>query len=568
VRRLAPLFLLLPLACGAAPEGEATEGSEDAVSFLGVRAQVDRSMPDVDSIGYDVDLRVTDATPGREAFEATALGTFVATRDLDALSLDLDGNDVAEVRVGATQRSLRAATFTRKGASLEIALGTPRKAGRSFVVQVRYAGRFRQADGANPNDFASFGGLMVRQRNAEGRRIFGSLDWPSKARRWLPLRDHPRDGAMFALRATFPKELTVVANGSLAGVTANSDGTKTWRYEAAYAMPTYDFHVSAYDGWKTWKDQAASGVDAVALTYGKDAAQAPAVYGDLVDALDFYERTWGSYRFGKSATFLEEPIFGGGMEHASVVSMDETLFSGTGGRHTAFHELAHHWSGNLVRIGDWNDFWLSEGTTEYLTARFEAAHDGVEAGRAVLRDYRDRALQHERYEPHALRPAGKDEDVLAIFDPISYQKGAMVWRMLERRLGTKELDAFLRGWFARHAFGAVTTDDLERELGEQTGTDLHVFFEEFVRDYGRPELTVTMTTSGSNVTITVAQTQRIGGPVRGFHFPLDVDLVKGTQRHRVTVDVSSVTTTKTVAAPFAPERMDVDPDVYLYALVR
>ena len=81
------------------------------------------------------------------------------------------------------------------------------------------------------------------------------------------------------------------------------------------------------------------------------------------------------------------------MEHASVVSMDETLFvDPVEARKTAFHELAHHWSGNLVRIRTWNDFWLSEGFTEYLTARFLSANDGPEAKKTVFRGYLTEAL--------------------------------------------------------------------------------------------------------------------------------------------------------------------------------
>ena len=341
-------FALATLSClagcfaqaGAAPPPDAA--SEDELRFrLGV---VDKSLPDVDSMGYEIDLRVNDV-PGRETFAADVKGSYVATRDLAELSLDFEGNEIDDVLIGG-----RTATYRREGAKLIIKLPQPVASGHAFTSRVRYRGTVVQADGANPNDFAAFGGLNVRQHNAEQKRIYSSLSWPSKARRWLPLRDHPSDGAMLAMNLTFPKSFTVLSNGKQVARSENTDGTSTWRYEALTPMPAYDFHVVAYEGWKVDDTRSASGIPITTYTYANAERSQPAVYGDLAKALDFYESKFGKYRWG-SVSFIEEPIFGGGMEHASVVSMDETLFPApTEARKTAFHELAPHWSGNLVRI--------------------------------------------------------------------------------------------------------------------------------------------------------------------------------------------------------------------------
>ena len=352
---------------------------EDELRFR--TTAVDRSLPDVDATGYEIDLKIDDA-PRREAFAADVKGSYVATRDLDSLTLDFEGNTIDEVLVGG-----RAATYERNGAKLTIKLPQSIANGRSFTTRIRYHGLVAQADGANPNDFSAFGSLNVKQRNAEGKRIFSTLNWPSKARRWLPLRDHPADGAMFAINATLPKTFTVLANGKQVSKVPNADGTVTWRYEALTAMPSYDVHVSAYEGWTVDESRSAGGVPLATYSYAGTHRVQPAVYGDLGKSMDFYEAKFGKYRWG-TASFIEEPIFGGGMEHASVVSMDETLFADPAvARSTAFHELAHHWSGNLVRIRTWNDFWLSEGFTEYLTARFLSANDGPDAKKKVYREY-------------------------------------------------------------------------------------------------------------------------------------------------------------------------------------
>jgi aminopeptidase N len=555
------LGLLCALSACVAPQGASPPdaASEDELRFR--VGDVDTSLPDVDAIGYEVDLVVSDV-PGRETYAADVKGSYVATRALTELSLDFEDNTIDAVSVGG-----RVAAYRREGSKLVIVLPAPVASGRSFTSRVRYHGKVAQADGANPNDFAAFGGLDVRQRNAEGKRIYSSLNWPSKARRWLPLRDHPSDGAMIAMNLTFPKTFTVLSNGKQVARTDNEGDTTTWRYEALTPMPTYDFHVSAYEDWKLDESRAASGVPIATYTYRGAQGSQRTIYGDLPQALDFYESAFGAYRWG-TASFIEEPIFGGGMEHASVVSMDETLFRNpTEARTTAFHELAHHWSGNLVRIRTWNDFWLSEGFTEYLTARLLAARDGPQAGAKVHRDYLARALAADGQRPHALCPRGDEVDVLTIFDAISYQKGALVLRALERVVGEETLLAFLKTWFERHAFGAVTSADLEKELEAKTGKDLSRFFEGFVFGAYHPEVRVTFKTVGDETELEVAQLQALG-PAAGFVFPLDVDLLDDAGRaERVTVDVTGKVTTKRVPSARPTRAIVVDVDEKLLGTV-
>lgn len=559
MRRFVLLLMVASAGCFAGEDdaqGDVTGGEEDELRFRS--NVVDTSLPDVDALGYEVKLKVDDANKGHETFTAEVKGTYVATKALDELSLDFEGNQVDDVRVGT-----RIAEHRRDGNRLIVKLPARMSDRQTFTTRIKVHGDVRQADGANPNDFSAFGGLMVKQRNTEGKRIFTTLSWPSKARRWLPLRDHPRDGAMVTFDVTFPKNYLVLANGKKAGETSNADGTKTWRYEADTAMPTYDFHISAYDGWKV--DEHRSQTQTIkTYTYANAASKVPAIYGDVNKAMDFYEKTYGKYRW-TSASYIEEPIFGGGMEHAGVISMDETLFPDpAGARDTAFHELAHHWSGNLVRIRRWNDFWLSEGFTEYLTERALFATYGADERKRVLGEYRDTTFSEDRSNPHALAPRGNEIDVLTIFDGISYQKGALTLRMLERIVGTEKMDAFLKGWFDRHAFGSVATEDLEKELSDASGKDLKAFFASFVYSGYHPELKVTF--DATNVKVEQVQTK---GIATGFVFPLDIDLVDSAgAKHRVVVDLTGKSTTKAHGLGAAPASVVVDPEQYAIAVVK
>src|SRR5262249_11923140 len=142
---------------------------------------------------------------------------------------------------------------------------------QSFTTKVVYTGKFFQADGKDRDDFAGFGGLVVSHKSRAKGTIYNSLNWPSKARRWLPLRDHPADGAMVTMRATFPERLTVHSNGHLVSKGDPKGGARTWHYEALTPMPPYDIFVAAFDGWDDVAHAAKKApVEVHAITYAHD----------------------------------------------------------------------------------------------------------------------------------------------------------------------------------------------------------------------------------------------------------------------------------------------------------
>ncbi|MBI5517990.1 MAG: M1 family metallopeptidase [Deltaproteobacteria bacterium] len=551
---------------GATGDGAPTDSppSSTARMFRGQPLGMpDRTLQDVDAVGYDLDLALDDASPGMETYRATLLGVFIATRALTELSLDLEGNELDGVTVDGVE-----ARATRAGDRLTVALPSPVSDGQGFVVTTRYHGSFRQSRGSS-SGFNTNGGLLALQQTASRTRMFMSLDWPTRARRWLPVRDHPRDGAMVAVRATFPEGYTVVANGRLVSNTPVPGGLRAWQYEALTPMPVYDLHLAAFEGWRdTALPPAANGVAIHHLAYAASAANSARIYADAPAMMDFYTAQFGPYRWG-TMSYLQEPAIGGGMEHATVVSMDESLYANVPvAREVAIHELAHHWNGNLVRIGTWNDLWLSEGFCDYFTARFIEDHDGAEAGRRGWEKLLRLGLQAEHTPASAavlpLRAADPERGPLEVFTSIVYKKGAWAVRMLELTLGREALTRFLRGWFDRHAFGHVTTAMLQQELQRETGRDLTAFFDQWVYAPFHPALTVDMTPEDSGAMVTVQQAQP-RGPGGGFQVAVPVAFTNGSATQRVTVNLRGMRTTERVSLPFRPTGFTVDPDLTLYA---
>ena len=101
-------------------------------------------------------------------------------------------------------------------------------------------------------------------------------------------------------------------------------------------------------------------------------------FAETETTLALCEKLFGPYRWGRYDLLVLPPSFPfGGMENPRLTFVTPTVI--TGDRRLVSliaHELAHSWSGNLVTNATWEDFWLNEGFTEYLTYRLIEAQYG------------------------------------------------------------------------------------------------------------------------------------------------------------------------------------------------
>ncbi|HRH00856.1 MAG TPA: M1 family aminopeptidase [Polyangiaceae bacterium] len=476
--------LALVACSGEAPEVEepAEVAEEELISFHGVSASdVDRSLPEVDTIGYDVTLAYrgeeTRSVSGRSlrtpVFSATVTAAYVATAPITSLVVDFTQPHLGRVSSGSRTLAFEAVDRDH----VRVSLGKTVRAGTGFRLTFAYDVLSREIDDRERED----GGLVVTPTSMY------SASWPRKGRWWLPLRDSPRDGAMFTAKLTFPEQYTVVSNGAERSVSTDA-GMKTWRFELLTPTPTYGFFVGASTDWVRADATSAGGVPMPSWVTRAHASRRDDVLGGTPKALDFLVSTYGAFPFAQ-AGFVEVPTTwgGGGMEHPTVVAIDPSDFAGSAAeaRHTAIHELCHHYSGNGVRIANWADFWLSEGFTEYLTHRsLEAVYGKTVSDarwRTTISEARATAAQHP------LRPRNDALDVREIFDGVVYVKGAWVLRTLEEAVGREAFDAFLKGWFTRHKYKAVTTDMLQKELEAELHRSFDALFTSAVYGTGLPE---------------------------------------------------------------------------------
>ena len=102
------------------------------------------------------------------------------------------------------------------------------------------------------------------------------------------------------------------------------------------------------------------------------------------------------------------------------------------------HELAHQWFGNLVTMDWWTHLWLNEGFASFMehlvTNHIYPEYDIM--SRFLVYTHLSALELDGRHNSHPIEiTVGHPSEVEAIFDNISYQKGASIIRMLHHYIG-------------------------------------------------------------------------------------------------------------------------------------
>ncbi len=285
------------------------------------------------------------------------------------------------------------------------------------------------------------------------------------ARTWIPLQDSPGIRFTYKAKITCPQGLMALMSAENDTV-LHPDGV--YAFNMPQAIPSYlmalavgDLRFHAYDN--------RSGVFAEPATLDKAAYE----FADLPKMISTAESLYGPYAWGRYDVLVLPPSFPfGGMENPRLTFATPTIIAGDRSLVALVaHELAHSWSGNLVTNATWNDFWLNEGFTVYFESRIMEALYG--------KDYEDMATVLAEGELRkTVAELGEDNPDTRLYlnlegrDPddgmsdIAYEKGRFFLLNIERAVGRERWDAFLKQYFAEHAFQSITTEQFLKYLEE------------------------------------------------------------------------------------------------------
>ncbi|MEP5765038.1 MAG: M1 family metallopeptidase [Halieaceae bacterium] len=276
------------------------------------------------------------------------------------------------------------------------------------------------------------------------------------ARSFIPLQDSPQVRVTFNATIFTPPALRAVMS---AGNDPQAPRNGVYQFNMPQPIPSYLIALAVGDlDFKAMGER--TGVYAEAAVLQAAAAE----FEDTEAMLEQVEVMYGAYRWDRYDLLILPPSFPwGGMENPRLSFITPTVIAGDKSLVGLIaHELAHSWSGNTVTNATWQDTWLNEGFTTYLTYRILEAVYGRERAdmerllgyQSLLGDLADLPLPDQRLVPDLI---GRDPD--AGFTEIPYEKGALLVTELEQAVGREAFDAFLRQYFDQFAFRSLRTEE-------------------------------------------------------------------------------------------------------------
>ncbi len=523
-----------------------------AVARVAAAQEMHPYRPGIDVLDYAITVSLPDTGT---SIRGDATLTVRRTAALDTLVLDL--RDLRVSRVTVDDRTRR---FRRTDSTLHVPLPTGDSG--TFRVRVQYAGRVTD-------------GLIVQRDSLRRWTYFGD-NWPNRARFWIPSVDHPSDKATVTWTVRTPRGRTVVANGRLLETTTTGRGRAARvvsRWREAKPIATYLMVIAAAPLVRYDLGETACGlaepqrcVRQSVYVFPERRRTLPGNFARAGDMVRYFASRVGPFPYEKLAHVQSSSRFGG-MENATAIFYADMAFRRGVGEGLIAHETAHQWFGNSVTEREWPHLWLSEGFATYFAALWTQRAHGDSAFKAEMSRARDRILEDTVSVPRRPVIDTIETNLPDLLNRNSYEKGGWVLHMLRSELGDSAFFDGLRAYYSAHKHANAVTDDLQAALEAASGRSLKVFFDQWLRRAGYPELDIAwaVDSASRSIAITITQADRFGP----FEFPLRMALTdsSGTSR-RVEFSVPAVGESK-LQLPISGDvsKVVVDPDVQLLARI-
>jgi len=319
-----------------------------------------------------------------------------------------------------------------------------------------------------------------REQTGAPRVLAATQFEATDARRAFPCWDEPAFKAVFSLTLVIDPGLTAVSNTRIVSERVEG-GKKILRFADTIRMSTYLVAFIVGDLEATDAIQVGRTPLRVWCVPGKRHLAGFALEV-AADSLRFFQDYYGLPYPGDKLDLLAIPDFASGaMENLGAITFRENalLVDGQASTHAELervadviaHENAHMWFGDLVTMSWWNGLWLNEAFATFMGMlavdawkpewqRWGTFNLSRAAALSVDGLHSTRPIEYPVRAPH---------DADAMFDVLTYEKGASVLRMLEQYLGPDVFRAGVRDYLRAHAYDNADTGDLWAAL-QRTAT--------------------------------------------------------------------------------------------------
>ncbi|CAH0561852.1 unnamed protein product [Brassicogethes aeneus] len=277
-------------------------------------------------------------------------------------------------------------------------------------------------------------------------------------------------------------------------------------FQETVEMSTYLVAFIVCD-YKHISNQTERGVSVSVYTPTPYISQASFALTTATHILNYFEDFFGiSYPLPKLDLVAIPDFATGAMENWGLITYRETAIlydphetSITAHQWVATviaHEIAHQWFGNLVTMKWWNDLWLNEGFASFLEyIGVDSLFPEWKMMDQFIRDKTQPALALDALtSSHPISVNVYDPaEIAAIFDTISYSKGAAILHMLSKFLPPETLSNGLYDYLMTYKYSIAETKDLWNIFSRNSNQSLEVksIMDTWTHQMGFPLVTIT-----------------------------------------------------------------------------
>ncbi|XP_027871824.1 aminopeptidase Ey-like isoform X1 [Xiphophorus couchianus] len=360
---------------------------------------------------------------------------------------------------------------------LVVQLNDPLQPGRFYELYTEFVGELS-------DDFGGFYRMEYFENNV--KKIVASTQMqPTDARKAFPCFDEPAMKAIFHVTLIHPQGTVALSNAinyDPVNITMNGESFIQTSFEPTEIMSTYLLAFIVCDfAYIGTNPDAAVLIRIWARRKAIEEGQGNYALEKTGLILAFFENYYNTSYPLKKSDQIALPVFGaGGMENWGLIIYGETALlynpgvSSNGEKEwvatVISHELAHMWFGNLVTMRWWNDLWLNEGFATYVSylGADYAEPDWNMKDLIVLNEIVSvmsvdaTAYSHpiSSKEEEILRP----DQIIELFDSITYSKGAAVLRMLSDFITETVFSKGLHTYLEEFEYNTTGNKDLWKHL--------------------------------------------------------------------------------------------------------
>ena len=453
---------------------------------------------------------------GSERIEVT-LQAPARTITLNAAEIEFDTVTISAG--GRTQRAHVTLAPSRDQATFTVPRAVP--AGKA-EIEINYRGILNN----------ELRGLYLSKAN--NRRYAVTQLEATDARRMFPSFDEPAYKATFSLRATIDDGDHAISNGAVLSDTPGPGARKhTLTFETTEKMSTYLVALAVGDF--VCESGAADGVPIRICATPDKKGQTGWALEAAEQILRYYNRYYAvKYPFKKLDVVAVPDFAAGAMENTAAIFYRETLLladprtaSVEARKNIASvlaHEMAHQWFGDLVTMKWWDDIWLNEGFANWMETKplkawkpeWHMELDEAQSNQVAMR------LDALRSTRPIRATASTPDQINELFDPIAYEKGAAVLRMVEAWVGENAFRAGVNAYIGKFKYANARAEDFWGTLSASTGKPVDKVMATFVDQPGVPLVDTVVKCDAGGGMVSVSQDVRQSGRPRTWRIPVCV----------------------------------------------